>query len=64
MQALGATPVAMPKSDEYDALQKGVVDGTVGGHVGDPAGPPGRLLPDRGRDRLTVRDTGVGTRLL
>jgi TRAP-type transport system periplasmic protein len=34
VQALGATPVAMPKSDEYDALQKGVVDGTVGAPAG------------------------------
>jgi len=30
IQALGATAVAMPKGDQYDALQKGVVDGTVG----------------------------------
>ena len=28
--ALGATPVGMPKADEYDSLQRGVVDGTVG----------------------------------
>lgn len=28
--ALGATPVAMPKGEQYDALSKGVVDGTVG----------------------------------
>ena len=28
--ALGATPVAMPKSDQYDSLLKGVVDGTTG----------------------------------
>jgi len=28
--ALGATPVGMPKADEYDAMQRGVVDGTVG----------------------------------
>ncbi len=30
VELLGATPVAMPKGDQYDALQKGVVDGTVG----------------------------------
>jgi TRAP-type transport system periplasmic protein len=30
MKYLGATPVGMPKSDEYDAMQKGVVDGTLG----------------------------------
>ena len=29
VEALGATPVAMPKGDQYDAMQKGVVDGTV-----------------------------------
>jgi TRAP-type C4-dicarboxylate transport system substrate-binding protein len=27
--ALGGTPVAMPQNETYDALQKGVVDGTV-----------------------------------
>jgi TRAP-type C4-dicarboxylate transport system substrate-binding protein len=27
--ALGATPVAMPMSDSYDALSRGVVDGTL-----------------------------------
>ena len=27
--ALGATPVAMPQNEAYDALQKGVVDGLV-----------------------------------
>lgn len=27
--ALGATPVAMPQNESYDALQKGVVDGSV-----------------------------------
>lgn len=31
VEALGATPVAMPKGDQYDALYKGVVDGTTGG---------------------------------
>lgn len=30
LKNLGATPVAMPKGDQYDALLKGVVDGTVG----------------------------------
>lgn len=30
MELFGATPVAMPKGDQYDALQKGVVDGSVG----------------------------------
>ncbi len=30
MKHLGATPVGMPKADEYDAMQRGVVDGTVG----------------------------------
>ncbi len=30
VKALGATPVAMPKGDQYDALQRGLVDGTVG----------------------------------
>lgn len=30
VDALGATSVAMPKGDQYDALQKGVVDGSVG----------------------------------
>jgi TRAP-type transport system periplasmic protein len=30
VKALGATPVSMPKNDQYDSLQKGVVDGTVG----------------------------------
>ena len=29
VEALGATPVAMPKGDQYDAMNKGVVDGTV-----------------------------------
>lgn len=29
VEALGATPVAMPKGEQYDAMQKGVVDGTV-----------------------------------
>lgn len=29
VSALGATPVAMPQNESYDALQKGVVDGTV-----------------------------------
>ncbi len=29
MSALGATPVAMPQTETYDALQKGVVDGLV-----------------------------------
>lgn len=28
--ALGGTPVGMPKADEYDSMQRGVVDGTVG----------------------------------
>ena len=28
---LGGVPVSMPKSDQYDALQKGVVNGTLGG---------------------------------
>jgi TRAP-type transport system periplasmic protein len=30
VESLGATPVAMPKADVYDALQKGTVDGAVG----------------------------------
>ena len=30
IELLGGTPVAMPKGDQYDAMQKGVVDGTVG----------------------------------
>jgi TRAP-type transport system periplasmic protein len=30
VDALGATSVAMPKGEQYDAMQKGVVDGTVG----------------------------------
>jgi len=30
VEALGAVPVPMPASDAYDALQKGVIDGTVG----------------------------------
>ena len=30
VEALGAVPVAMPASDAYDALRKGVIDGTVG----------------------------------
>ncbi len=29
VEALGATPVAMTKGDQYDAMRKGVVDGTV-----------------------------------
>jgi TRAP-type C4-dicarboxylate transport system substrate-binding protein len=29
VEALGATPVAMAKGDQYDAMSKGVVDGTV-----------------------------------
>jgi TRAP-type transport system periplasmic protein len=29
IEALGGTPVAMPKGDQYDAMSKGVVDGTV-----------------------------------
>ena len=29
VSALGATPVAMPQNESYDALQKGVVDGSV-----------------------------------
>ena len=29
VEALGATPVAMPQPETYDALQKGVVDGLV-----------------------------------
>ena len=29
VEALGGTPVAMPKGDQYDALLKGVVDGTT-----------------------------------
>ncbi|MBI4799532.1 MAG: TRAP transporter substrate-binding protein [Desulfarculus sp.] len=29
VSALGATPVAMPQTETYDALQKGVVDGVV-----------------------------------
>lgn len=29
IEALGGTPVAMPKGDQYDAMNKGVVDGTV-----------------------------------
>jgi TRAP-type C4-dicarboxylate transport system substrate-binding protein len=29
IEALGGTPVAMPKGDQYDAMAKGVVDGTV-----------------------------------
>lgn len=29
VSALGATPVAMPQNESYDALQKGVVDGLV-----------------------------------
>lgn len=29
VSALGATPVAMPQNETYDALQKGVVDGVV-----------------------------------
>jgi TRAP-type C4-dicarboxylate transport system substrate-binding protein len=30
IKALGGTPVAMPKGDQYEALQRGLVDGTVG----------------------------------
>jgi TRAP-type C4-dicarboxylate transport system substrate-binding protein len=30
VQALGATPVAMPQGETYEALQKGVVEGTFG----------------------------------
>jgi TRAP-type C4-dicarboxylate transport system substrate-binding protein len=30
VEALGGTPVAMPKPDVYDALQKGIIDGAVG----------------------------------
>jgi TRAP-type C4-dicarboxylate transport system substrate-binding protein len=30
VEALGGTPVAMPKADVYDALSKGIVDGAVG----------------------------------
>jgi len=30
VEALGAVPVPMPASDAYDALRKGVIDGTVG----------------------------------
>ena len=30
IEALGAVPVAMPKGEQYDALLKGVVDGTTG----------------------------------
>jgi TRAP-type C4-dicarboxylate transport system substrate-binding protein len=29
VEALGGTPVAMPKGEQYDAMKKGVVDGTV-----------------------------------
>ena len=29
VQALGATPVAMPMGDTYDALSRGVVDGSM-----------------------------------
>ena len=35
--ALGATPVAMPQTETYDALQKGVVDGLVS-PIGSPQG--------------------------
>jgi TRAP-type C4-dicarboxylate transport system substrate-binding protein len=31
VELLGGVPVSMPKADQYDAMQKGVVDGTVGG---------------------------------
>jgi len=30
IEALGGVPVAMPKGDQYDAMLKGVVDGTTG----------------------------------
>jgi TRAP-type C4-dicarboxylate transport system substrate-binding protein len=30
VEAFGATPVGMPKGDQYDALYKGVVDGSTG----------------------------------
>ena len=30
VEALGATPVAMPKGEQYDSLRRGVVDGTTG----------------------------------
>lgn len=30
IEALGGTPVAMPKGEQYDAMMKGVVDGTTG----------------------------------
>jgi TRAP-type transport system periplasmic protein len=36
VQALGGTPVAMPKSDQYDAMSRGTVDGTMA--------PPNELL--------------------
>ena len=31
IELLGGVPVSMPKADQYDAMQKGVVDGSVGG---------------------------------
>ena len=36
VQALGGTPVAMPKLEQYDAMQRGLVDGTVA--------PPNELI--------------------
>lgn len=33
IKALGGTPVGMPKADEYDALSRGVVNGTVGAPI-------------------------------
>jgi len=37
VQALGATPVAMPKLEQYDAMQRGLVDGTFAGISDLPA---------------------------
>lgn len=34
VKALGGSPVAMPKGEEYDALRKGAVDGTTCGFCG------------------------------